>query len=62
MNRYPFAALVFSTLSLPVRAQEAIVAYKSLDPDVALDLARTVPADCRQRGYQVAVGSWTGSA
>jgi uncharacterized protein GlcG (DUF336 family) len=56
MNRYLLAALAFSTLSLPVRAQEAIVTYKSLSPDVALDLARAALADCRQRGYQVAVG------
>jgi uncharacterized protein GlcG (DUF336 family) len=38
------------------RAQdEPLVAYKSLNPDLALDLARATLADCRQRGFQVAV-------
>jgi uncharacterized protein GlcG (DUF336 family) len=37
------------------RAQEALIAYKSLSPELALDLARAALADCRQRGYQVAV-------
>jgi uncharacterized protein GlcG (DUF336 family) len=39
----------------PARAQEALVAYKTLSPEVALDLARAALADCRRRGYQVAV-------
>ncbi len=50
------AALAFSApLALPVHAQEPLVVYKSLSPELALDLARAVLADCRQRGYQVAV-------
>ena len=36
-------------------AQDAIVTYKSLSPELALDLARAALADCRERGYQVAV-------
>jgi uncharacterized protein GlcG (DUF336 family) len=47
--------IAFVPLALPVRAQEALVAYKSLSPEVALDLARAVLDDCRRRGYQVAV-------
>ena len=39
----------------PARAQEALIAYKTLSPEIALDLARAALADCRQRGYQVAV-------
>ena len=39
----------------PVRAQEALVTYKSLNPEVALELARAALADCRRRDYQVAV-------
>ena len=39
----------------PVRAEEALVAYKSLAPELALDLARAALASCRTRGYQVAV-------
>jgi len=39
----------------PVRAEEGLVAYKSLGPELALDLARAALANCRTRGYQVAV-------
>jgi uncharacterized protein GlcG (DUF336 family) len=42
-------------LSTPSRAQESLVTYKSLAPKIALDLARAALADCRHRGYQVAV-------
>src|ERR1700738_2684095 len=35
--------------------QDGIVPYKSLSPELALDLARPALGDCRQRGYQVAV-------
>jgi uncharacterized protein GlcG (DUF336 family) len=39
----------------PLRAEEGLVAYKSLGPELALDLARAALANCRTRGYQVAV-------
>jgi uncharacterized protein GlcG (DUF336 family) len=42
-------------LAAPVRAQDALVTYKSLTPEVALDLARAALAECRKRGYQAAV-------
>src|SRR5260370_17475885 len=45
-------ALLLSTAS---RAQESLVTYKSLTPEIALDLARAALADCQHRGYQVAV-------
>jgi uncharacterized protein GlcG (DUF336 family) len=48
----PIAALLACA---PARAQEALIAYKILSPEIALDLARAALADCRQRGYQVAV-------
>jgi uncharacterized protein GlcG (DUF336 family) len=48
--------LIVSMVSTTIaNAQEGIVTYKSLSPDVALELARATLADCRQRGYQVAV-------
>jgi uncharacterized protein GlcG (DUF336 family) len=54
--RHLLATLAFSILFAPVaRAQDGLVTYKSLSPELALDLARTVLADCRRRGYQVAV-------
>ena len=39
----------------PASAQEALVTYKSLSPEIALDLARATLEDCRKRGFQVAV-------
>lgn len=42
-------------LAPPAGAQDALVTYKSLSPEVALDLARAALATCRERGYQVAV-------
>jgi uncharacterized protein GlcG (DUF336 family) len=41
--------------SLPGRAEDAIVTYKSIAPDTALDLAKAALATCRAHGYQVAV-------
>lgn len=38
-----------------VRAEDAIVTYKSIAPDVAFDLARAALNQCRKDGYQVAV-------
>ena len=38
-----------------VAAQDALVTFRVLSPDLALELARAALADCRQRGYQVAV-------
>lgn len=46
---------VLTAISLPVRGQDALVTYKSLSPELALDLARAALADCQRRGYQVAV-------
>src|SRR6266567_297319 len=42
-------------ISAPSRAEEPLVTYKSLTPEIALDLARAVLADCQKRGYQAAV-------
>ena len=42
-------------LANPAGAQEALVTYKSLSPELALDLARATLADCRKRGFQVSV-------
>lgn len=49
-------ALIILALASPVaRAQEPVVTYKTLSPDVALDLAKGVLAECRRQGFQVAV-------
>lgn len=47
------ALLALSTLS--GQAQDALVTYKSLSPELALDSARAALTECRKRGYQVAV-------
>ncbi|HEX5213066.1 MAG TPA: heme-binding protein [Pseudolabrys sp.] len=47
--------ILLATLGAPVRAEESLVTFKSMTVEVALDLARGALADCRKRGYQVAV-------
>ena len=42
-------------LTTSAGAQDALVTYKSLSPEVAADLARAALASCRERGFQVAV-------
>ena len=42
-------------LAAPSRAQDALVTYKSLSPEVALELARAALGECRKRGYQASV-------
>jgi uncharacterized protein GlcG (DUF336 family) len=39
----------------PCWAEESVVTYKSLAPDVAFDLARSALTQCRKDGFQVAV-------
>ena len=39
----------------PSHASEALVEFKQLSLDTALELAHTTIKDCRQRGFQVAV-------
>lgn len=41
--------------SMQTRAQESLVTYKSMTPEIALDLARAALADCQKRGFQAAV-------
>ena len=57
MKRIILAAAAAAALAaaLPARAEEGIVTYKSIAPDVAFDLARAALNKCRKDGYQVAV-------
>jgi len=41
--------------SVQTRAEESLVVYKSLAPEIALELARAAMAECQKRGYQVSV-------
>jgi uncharacterized protein GlcG (DUF336 family) len=49
-----FAAMALAAVA-PACAEDAIITYKSLAPDVAFDLARAALNQCRKDGYQVAV-------
>ncbi|MBR0745508.1 heme-binding protein [Bradyrhizobium japonicum] len=49
------AAAILVALAHPVIAEEPLTTYKSLSPELALDLARASLGDCQSRGYQVAV-------
>lgn len=49
------AATVLLMLAHPATAQEPLATYKSLTPELALDLARASLGACRSRGYQVTV-------
>lgn len=49
------AAILFAA-TLPARAGDAaIVTYKSIAPDTAIELAKSALSTCRAHGYQVAV-------
>ncbi len=47
--------VILATVTHSAQAEEALTTYKSLIPELALDLAGASLADCRSRGYQVAV-------
>ena len=53
--RYRIAALGILALASAAQAQDALVTYTSLAPEVALDLARAALTNCRERGFQIAV-------
>jgi uncharacterized protein GlcG (DUF336 family) len=55
IRKLAFMAVVLLLLARSAPAQDALVTFKHLSPDVALELARAALAECRQRGYQVAV-------
>lgn len=46
---------ICTLVSTPLCAQDATVTYKSLSPELALEAAKAAMAECRTRGYQVAV-------
>ncbi|MBI3699869.1 MAG: heme-binding protein [Afipia sp.] len=54
MKRSIWAAGFFLA-ACSAHAQDATVTYKSLSPELALDLAKAAFADCQKRGFQVAV-------
>lgn len=50
-----WALVAVLSLTTVASAQDALIAYKSLSPELALDLARAALNECRKRGYQAAV-------
>jgi uncharacterized protein GlcG (DUF336 family) len=53
-----WAALLIATVLLAgpqARAQDALITFKVLSPELALELAHAALADCRKRGYQISV-------
>ena len=51
-----FSLLFFVLLPLPAAAEEdALVTFKAMKPDLALQLAQATLDSCRKSGYQVAV-------
>ena len=56
--RNPFVSLALAlalAFASEARAQDALVTYKSLTTEVALELARASLEECRKRGFQAAV-------
>jgi uncharacterized protein GlcG (DUF336 family) len=49
------ALVLAPLLGAPVRAEEGLVTFKSMNVDLALSLARAALADCQKQGYQVTV-------
>ncbi|UWU95280.1 heme-binding protein [Bradyrhizobium sp. CB1015] len=54
-RRLSVATILLAAFVGPMRAEETLVTYKSLSPELALDLARAALDSCRSRGYQIAV-------
>jgi len=55
VRNLPAITAISCLLVGPAAAQEALVTYKSLSPELAQDLAKATLADCRKRGFQVTV-------
>lgn len=49
------AAIALAASTHVATAQDSLTAYKSLSPELALELARASLGDCQKRGFQVAV-------
>ncbi len=53
--RISLFAVLLALSAAPASAQDALVTFRTIGPDLAVDLARAALEDCRKRGYQVAV-------
>jgi uncharacterized protein GlcG (DUF336 family) len=48
-------ALIAAGMALPLQAQDTLVTFRALAPNVALEMAQAALGKCRDEGYQVAV-------
>ncbi|MFQ6022346.1 MAG: heme-binding protein [Acidiferrobacterales bacterium] len=55
MKRIMTAVTLSACIVGPASAQEGLLDFKVMSPETALELAQASLADCRKRGYQVAV-------
>src|SRR5438093_12635033 len=55
LRKIPTALTMLVVAGGAAIAQEPLVTYKSLSPELALELASAALKDCRQRGFQAAV-------
>ncbi|NQV82546.1 MAG: heme-binding protein [Rhodospirillales bacterium] len=56
LTRVFFLSALLTVLWLPAKAEEgALVTFKSLNLETALELAQAALGECRKRGFQVAV-------
>ncbi len=55
VKRVILTAAAMLSMAWPGHAQEGVITYKSLSPDVAFDLAHSALLKCRKDGYQVTV-------
>lgn len=53
--RRSVVALLAAASIVPVHARDTFVTFRSLTPDVALEMAQAALTSCRDEGYQVAV-------
>jgi len=55
MRKWLLILLLVPLMSAPVRAEEGLVTFKSMNVDLALALARAALTDCQKQGFQVTV-------
>jgi uncharacterized protein GlcG (DUF336 family) len=55
VRRLAIAVCLTAFATVSASAQDALVTYKAMSPEVALDLARASLASCQKSGFQVAV-------
>ena len=55
IRRGLIGCLLAGLTTAPQAESPALVSFQSLSPDLAVELAQAVLADCRKQGYQIAV-------